>query len=80
MSKTQEEMETDYPTFQVARSESLEPSDQKAGSIPACHRERPDVILVAVTSQTANPAVTMGDLTIEQWNEAGLLKPSQLID
>ena len=45
-------------------------------SSDAYHRERQDVILVAVTSRTARPAMSSGDLLIEEWREAGLLKPS----
>lgn len=39
------------------------------------HRERQDVILVAVTSRTAALLKT-GDVRIEHWHEAGLLKAS----
>lgn len=39
------------------------------------HRERLDLILIAVTSQ-ANPASAFGEMTITQWQAAGLLKPS----
>ena len=43
----------------------------------AYHRERPDLIILAVTSQVrAAPAV--GEAAIEKWKEAGLLKPSVL--
>jgi len=39
------------------------------------NRERPDVIIMAVTSQMrATGAVT--DIQIKEWKEAGLLKPS----
>ena len=35
----------------------------------------PDLILMAVTSQI-KPAVQFGEMTISQWKQAGLLKPS----
>ena len=39
------------------------------------HEERPDLIILAVTSQVhAAPAV--GEAAIAKWKEAGLLKPS----
>ena len=44
-------------------------------SSDAYHRERPDVIVVAVTSRTGKP-VSVGDVMIEDWREAGLLKVS----
>ena len=44
-------------------------------SSDAYHHERPDVIVVAVTSRTSRPA-SIGDVMIEKWREAGLLKAS----
>jgi mRNA interferase MazF len=44
-------------------------------SSAAYHRERPDVILMAVTSQF-KPAATVGEVAVAQWQGAGLLKPS----
>jgi len=44
-------------------------------SSDAFHRERPDVIVVAVTSQTGKPA-GIGDVMVEDWQDAGLLKVS----
>jgi mRNA interferase MazF len=44
-------------------------------SSDAYHRERPDVIVVAVTSQTSKYA-GIGDVLIEEWRGAGLLKAS----
>ncbi len=41
------------------------------------HRDRPDVILMAVTSQL-RPAVGVGEIPVQRWKEAGLLKPSVL--
>ena len=35
----------------------------------------PDLILMAVTSQI-KPSVQFGEMTISQWKQAGLLKPS----
>ena len=44
-------------------------------STSSYNRERPDVIIMAVTSQMrAAGAVT--DIQIKEWKEAGLLKPS----
>jgi mRNA interferase MazF len=41
------------------------------------HQERPDLIILAVTSQVlAEPA--LGEAAIAKWKEAGLLKPSVL--
>jgi mRNA interferase MazF len=39
------------------------------------HRERPDVILMAITSQT-RPLPTVGEVAVVDWSAAGLLKPS----
>jgi len=44
-------------------------------SSPAYHRERADLILMAVTSQPRRSA-TLGEVEVRQWKEAGLLKPS----
>ena len=41
------------------------------------HREQPDLILLAVTSQV-RAAAPVGEAVIERWKEAGLLKPSVL--
>ena len=41
----------------------------------AYNRQRPDIILMAVTSQMQS-ANYFGDMTISQWQQAGLLKPS----
>lgn len=38
-------------------------------------RERPDVILMAVTSKI-KPVPLFGEVSIRDWREAGLLKPS----
>jgi mRNA interferase MazF len=43
----------------------------------AYHSERPDVILMAVTSQI-RPEAGVREATVEHWKEAGLLKPSIL--
>jgi len=45
-------------------------------SSDAYHRDRPDVIVVAITSRIAQTAVSVGDVLIEYWREAGLLKAS----
>jgi mRNA interferase MazF len=39
------------------------------------NQKRPDIVLMAITSQTA-PPLSFGDLHLVHWNEAGLLKPS----
>jgi mRNA interferase MazF len=39
------------------------------------NRKRPDVVLVAVTSQL-RPSALFGEVMITEWKEAGLLKPS----
>jgi len=46
-------------------------------SSDAYHRDRPDVILMAVTSQV-RPAAGVGEVAVERWKDAGLLKPSVL--
>lgn len=43
----------------------------------AYHSVRPDVILMAVTSQI-RPEAGVREETVERWKEAGLLKPSLL--
>jgi mRNA interferase MazF len=44
-------------------------------SSSAYQRERPDLIILAVTSQ-ARPAATVGEIQVKDWRQAGLLKPS----
>jgi mRNA interferase MazF len=44
-------------------------------SSAAYNRERPDVILIAVTSQV-HAAPTIGEVAVRDWQAAGLLKPS----
>jgi mRNA interferase MazF len=44
-------------------------------SSEAYHRERPDLILMAVTSQIHRTAA-LGEAVVVQWQAAGLLKPS----
>ncbi|MDY6951729.1 MAG: type II toxin-antitoxin system PemK/MazF family toxin [Thermodesulfobacteriota bacterium] len=44
-------------------------------SSDAYNRQRRDIILMAVTSQMGS-ADFFGDMTINQWQDAGLLKPS----
>jgi mRNA interferase MazF len=46
-------------------------------SSAAYQRERPDLILMAVTSQI-RPAAGLGELTVRDWQAAGLLKPSAI--
>ena len=42
----------------------------------AYHRQRPDLILMAITSQLR--ATTVGEAVMSQWQQAGLIKPSVL--
>jgi hypothetical protein len=46
-------------------------------SSPVYNRIRPDLVIMAVTSHT-KPNVGFGETAIKDWNQAGLLKPSQL--
>ena len=39
------------------------------------HRERADLIIMAVTSQ-ARPAGSLGEVHVKDWKSAGLIKPS----
>jgi len=41
----------------------------------AYNREKPDVIIMAVTSQL-RPNASRGELWLQDWSDAGLLKPS----
>lgn len=41
----------------------------------AYHRERPDLIIMAVTSQ-ARPTGSAGEVQVRDWKGAGLIKPS----
>ena len=43
----------------------------------AYHRARPDVILIAVTSQM-KPVPRFGEVMVKDWQGAGLLKPSAI--
>ena len=44
-------------------------------SSDANNRKRPDIIIMAVTSQMRSAAY-FGDIAVNQWQQAGLLKPS----
>ena len=44
-------------------------------SSSAYNAERPDLIIMAVTSQL-RPTNSLGEVVVIQWREAGLLKPS----
>jgi mRNA interferase MazF len=44
-------------------------------SSSAYHRERADLIIMAVTSQ-ARPAGSFGEVQVRDWKGAGLIKPS----
>ena len=41
----------------------------------AYHRSGRDLLIMAVTSQ-ARPAAAVGELTVTDWKDAGLIKPS----
>ncbi len=45
-------------------------------SSDAYHRQRPDVVVMAVTSQVLRPAGAMGEVVISEWQKAGLPKAS----
>lgn len=47
-------------------------------SSDAYHQNRPDIIVMAVTSQISRAAGSSGDVAVSHWKEAGLLKPSVL--
>ena len=44
-------------------------------SSDAYHQQRPDLIIMAITSQL-KPAQTIGEVMVQDWQGAGLLKPS----
>lgn len=44
-------------------------------SSTAYHRNRPDLILMAITSRI-KPTPSFGETTVDQWETAGLIKPS----
>lgn len=46
-------------------------------SSAAYHQERPDLIIMAVTSQI-RPSATFGEVTVTDWQAAGLLKRSAI--
>ena len=46
-------------------------------SSAAYHRARPDLIIMAITSQI-RPSATFGEVIITEWQAAGLLKPSAI--
>ena len=46
-------------------------------SSDAYHRERPDLIIMAITSQVW-PTQTVGETFVQDWQGAGLLKPSAI--
>lgn len=41
------------------------------------NRDRPDLIIMAITSQL-KPTAGIGEVIVEQWEPAGLLKPSAI--
>jgi mRNA interferase MazF len=43
----------------------------------AYHNERPDLVILAITSQV-RPGAGIGEVAVAQWKEAGLLKASVL--
>ena len=44
-------------------------------STSSYHAERPDLIIMAVTSQV-RPAGVIGEVQVKDWKSAGLIKPS----
>jgi mRNA interferase MazF len=44
-------------------------------SSAAYHRARPDIVIMAITSQV-RPRLSLGEAAIGNWKQAGLLKPS----
>ena len=46
-------------------------------SSDAYHQERPDLIIMAITSQV-KPVQTIGEVMVKDWQGAGLLKPSAM--
>jgi mRNA interferase MazF len=46
-------------------------------SSAAYHSQRPDIILMAITSQF-RPVTTVGEVAVQHWQAAGLIKPSVL--
>jgi mRNA interferase MazF len=46
-------------------------------SSSAYHRARPDLLIMAVTSQQPS-TLTVGEVQVQDWKSAGLLKPSVL--
>jgi len=44
-------------------------------SSAAYHRARPDLIIMAITSQL-RPAASLGEVVLQDWQAAGLIKPS----
>ena len=46
-------------------------------SSAAYHQQRPDLLIMAVTSQV-RPTQTIGEVTVTEWQSAGLLKPSAI--
>ena len=46
-------------------------------SSSAYHRARPDLLIMAVTSQQPS-TLTVGEVQVQDWKSAGLLKPSIL--
>ena len=46
-------------------------------SSDAYHQERPDLVILAITSRV-RPTAGIGEVAVARWKEAGLLKPSVL--
>ena len=44
-------------------------------SSAAYHRARPDLIIMAISSQL-RPAASLGEVVVQDWQAAGLIKPS----
>jgi len=57
---------------------NLQATKKRPAVIISCHayqQNRPDVILMAITSQLKNE-ITIGEYILQDWHDAGLLKPS----
>ena len=65
--------------FLFRLSISRQPSKRPAVvvSSAAYNRERPDYIIMAVTSRT-KPSPTLGELIVDDWQKAGLLRLSMI--
>ncbi len=59
---------------------SLTSTKKRPAVVVSCadyHRERGEIILMAVTSQLKSP-MAFGEMAIDSWKQAGLVKPSMI--